>query len=256
MRRNREEEEGNAREEGGVRTKTAPSSFALSEAFCVLYLSVGANRGSSFSPKGEQAQKKIEKKLAQAPKENFCDRRSLQNQTAPRREKKKRRKKEVLFSAFSASPLFLSLQNRPRASSKPASLSLLRRANPVGSRWIPRCTFCSTGSKRKRSKGNFGSRSLLRGTRGRERVKFFSFFSLGFERRRSSRGHRRETRDKKRRKKKFELALELWRVFVGNEREEEEKINRKWRPTGPRRRAKAGNGGRGKATRIFLSGKS
>jgi len=90
MRRNREEEEeGNAREEGGVRTKTAPSSFALSEAFCVLYLSVGANRGSSFSPKGEQAQKKIEKKLAQAPKENFCDRRSLQNQTAPRRERRK-----------------------------------------------------------------------------------------------------------------------------------------------------------------------
>jgi len=66
----------------------------------------------------------------------------------------------------------------------------------------------------------------------------------------------RDERDKKRRKKKFELALELGRVFVGNEREEEEKINRKWRPTGPRRRAKAGNGGRGKATRIFLSGKS
>jgi len=68
----------------------------------------------------------------------------------------------------------------------------------------------------------------------------------------------RDERDKKRRrKKKFELALELWRVFVGNEREEEEeKINRKWRPTGPRRRAKAGNGGRGKATRTFLSGKS
>jgi len=90
MRRNREEEEeGNAREEGGVRTKTAPSSFALSEAFCVLYLSVGANRGSSFSPKGEQAQKKIEKKLAQAPKENFCDRRSLQNHGAPKREEEK-----------------------------------------------------------------------------------------------------------------------------------------------------------------------
>jgi hypothetical protein len=69
---------------------------------------------------------------------------------------------------------------------------------------------------------------------------------------------RDDERDKKRRrKKKFELALELWRVFVGNEREEEkEKINRKWRPTGPRRRAKAGNGGRGKATRTFLSGKS
>jgi hypothetical protein len=72
----------------------------------------------------------------------------------------------------------------------------------------------------------------------------------------------RDERDKKRRKKKFELAKELWRgrVFVGNEREEEEeekeKINRKWRPTGPRRRAKAGNGGRGKATRTFLSGKS
>ena len=34
------------------------------------------------------------------------------------------------------------------------------------------------------------------------------------------------------------------------------KSNRKWHPTGPRRQEKAGNGGRGKATRTFHNGKS
>ena len=243
-----------ARRGGSANEDRAVFFRALQSVLCFVSLLVPTE--ALLSPqKGSRHKKKLRKNSRKHQKKIFATVVRFKTKRRPeeRRRKGERRK---FFSAFSASPLFLSLQNRPRASSKPASLSLLRRANPVGSRWIPRCTFCSTGSKRKRSKGNFGSRSLLRGTRGRERVKFFSFFSLGFERRRSSRGHRRETRDKKRRKKKFELALELWRVFVGNEREEEEKINRKWRPTGPRRRAKAGNGGRGKATRIFLSGKS
>jgi hypothetical protein len=97
----------------------------------------------------------------------------------------------------------------------------------------------------------------VRRKRGRERVKFF-FLLLGFERRRSSKRERErrgpQKRDKKRRKKKFELE-QRGRVFVGNIERRRRKINREWRPTGPTRRAKAGNGGRGKATRTFLSGK-
>ena len=67
-----------------------------------------------------------------------------------------------------------------------------------------------------------------------------------------------QKREKKRRRRKNLNSNkgEKERVFVGNYLEEEEEINRKWRPTGPTRRAKAGNGGRGKATRTFLSGKS
>ena len=125
--------------------------------------------------KGSRHKKKLRKNSRKHQKKIFATVVRFKTKRRPeeRRRKGERRK---FFSAFSASPLFLSLQNRPRASSKPASLSLLRRANPVGSRWIPRCTFCSTGSKRKRSKGNFGSRSLLlRGYAREGEVKIFFF---------------------------------------------------------------------------------
>ena len=165
MRRNREEEEqGNAREEGRVRTKTAPSSFALSPKRFVFCISLLVPT-EAFSPQKKGGQhKKIVEKTAQAPKKRKFLRPSFASKPngAPKREKKKEREGS---SSLRSQPHLSSFpfKTAPRASSKPASLSLLRRANPVGSRWIPRCTFCSTGSKRKRSKGNFGSRSLLRG---------------------------------------------------------------------------------------------
>lgn len=144
-RRERAREEG---EGGGAKTAVffrALRVFGLSSGVLVCFVP-----RSSWEPPGTKM-----KKLAS--KENFCDHRFK----TKRRPKERKTKGEEFFSKFLS--LFLFPFPPSTRILPPASLSLLPRVNPVGYRWIPLYKFCSTRSARKRSKGNFGSRSLLRG---------------------------------------------------------------------------------------------
>ena len=73
--------------------------------------------------------------------------------------------------------------------------------------------------------------------------------------RRRKKGHERTEEEET--NKKFERRENRERKTEKRKRERRKaKSNRKWHPTGPRRQEKAGNGGRGKATRTFHNGKS
>jgi len=104
-----------ARRGGGSANEDRAVFFrALQSVLCFVSLCWCQQRPFLPKRKGSRHKKKLREKLIASTKkkENFCDRRSLQNQTAPRRERRKRRKKEVLFSAFSAS-LSLPFPSKP-----------------------------------------------------------------------------------------------------------------------------------------------
>jgi len=152
-RRNREEEEGNARAKkrvgGSAKTAVffrALRVFGLSFGVLVCFVPRSSWELPSAQKLKNSHQKKIFATIASKPS------------GAQKREKQKEKSFSLISQASSSSLSTPSTRILP-----PASLSLLPRVNPVGYRWISLYKFCSTRSARKRSKGNFGSRSLLRG---------------------------------------------------------------------------------------------